>query len=75
MQIIYCQLLKNALNKKNKILRDLGWCANFKIDIERINIDNLKFRTTLTFINNFVARWVGSASSEETPCRCDSCTW
>ena len=68
-------IVEECFEQKNKILRDLGWCANFKIDIEKINIDNLKFRTTLTFINNFVARWVGSASSEETPCRCDSCTW
>ena len=67
-------IVKECFEQKNKILRDLGWCANFKIDIERINIDNLKFRTTLTFINNFVARWVSSVSSEETLYRCDSCS-
>ena len=66
MQIIYYQLLKNALNKK-KLLRDFGWCANFKIDTERINIDNLKFRTILTFINNFLARWVGRVVVKKHP--------
>ena len=68
-------IVEECFQLKNKILDDLGWCANFKIDIERINTDNLKFRTTLTFINNFVTCWFNSISSEETPCRCDSCTW
>ena len=68
-------IVEECFEQKSKILRDLGWSANFKIDIERINIDNLKFRRTSTIINNFVARWVGSVSCEETLCRCDSCTW
>ena len=68
-------IVEEWFEQKNKILRDLGWCENFKIDVERINIDNLKFRATLTFINKFASRWVGSVSSKETRCRCDSCTW
>ena len=68
-------IVEECFEQKNKILHNLSCCANFKIELERINIDNLKFRTTLTFINNFVARWVGSVRNEGTSCRCDSCTW
>ena len=36
-------IVEECFEQKEKILRDLGWCANFKIDIGRISIDNLKF--------------------------------
>ena len=71
------QIFEKCFERENKILRGLGWCANFKIESEKIGIYDLNFRTTLSFVNNFVARWVGSVSSkdEETPCNCDLCTW
>ena len=70
-------IVEKCFERENKILRGLGWCANFKIETEKIGIDDLNSRTTLSFVNNFVARWVGSVSSkgEETPCNYNLCTW
>ena len=68
-------IVEECFEQKNKILRNLVWCPNFKIELERININKLKFRATLTFINNFMTHWVRSVSSKETPCHFASCTW
>ena len=68
-------IVEECFEQKNKILRNLVWCPNFKIELERININKLKFRATLTFINNFVTHWVRSVSSKETLCHFASCTW
>ena len=48
--------VEKFFERENKILRGLAWCANFKIESEKIGIEDLNFRTTLSFVNNFVAR-------------------
>ena len=42
-------IVEKCFEQENKILRGLGWCANFKIESERIGIDDLNFRTILSF--------------------------
>ena len=42
-------IVEKCFERENQILRRLGWCANFKMESERIGIDDLNFRTTLSF--------------------------
>ena len=42
-------IVEKCFERENKILHRLGWCADFKIERERIGIDDLNFRTTLSF--------------------------
>ena len=48
-------------------MRSLGWCSNFKMDQERVCLNDLKYRIMFTYINIFRARWTGSIE-EETSC-------
>ena len=44
-----CSIAEDCFEQK---MHCLGWCANYKIDQERAEIDDLNHRVTFTYINN-----------------------
>ena len=57
-----CAIAEDCFEQK---MHSLGWCANYKVDQERAEIDDLNHTVTFTYINNCKARWTGSINSAE----------
>ena len=71
-----CTIVEKCFEQKNKIMCTLGWCANYKIDPERVKIGDLSYRETFSYINDSKARWTGLIDSEEHEvnfCKCFMC--
>ena len=67
-----CKMTEDCFEQKNESMRSHGWCANFKMDQERVCLGDLGYRVMFTYINKFKAHWTGSIE-EETPCACFTC--
>ena len=60
---------------KNK-LKSLGWCANYRVFVEKLlfRVDNhAGYLTTITFIEKIVSRWFVKISEKDKPCNCSTC--
>ena len=67
-------VVEDCFEQINKILCALGWCPNFKVNIERFSAaGDLNFKTTLTFMNTFATSLGAKVTGKETPCRCYLC--
>ena len=49
-----CSLTEECFNQD---MHKLGWCANYKIDQERVEAGNFNYRLMFSYINNSEARW------------------
>ena len=67
-----CAMTEDCFEQKNEGMHIHGWCANFKINQERVCLANLKYRVMFTHINKFKDHWTGSIE-EETSCACFMC--
>ena len=71
-----CTIVEKCFEQKNKTMRTLGWCANYKIDSERVKIGDLSYGATFSYINDSKACWTGVIDGEEDEvnfCKCFMC--
>ena len=58
-------IAEDCFEQKNKNMRGLGWCANYKIDQQRVEIRDLNYWVIFTYINDSKACWTDVIDSEE----------
>ena len=62
-------MTEDCFEQKNESMHSHGWCANFKMDQERVCLCDLKYRVMFTYIIKFKARWTSSIEGKM-PCAC-----
>ena len=66
-----CSLTEEYFNQN---MHKPGWCANYKIDQERVEAGNFNYHLMFSYINYSEARWGKNDDvSEENLCKCIMC--